>query len=95
MIQVGLQKPARTSTLRFYYLFGFLAFVDGDSETMDGFPGVPCEALEWFSKRTGTSFQNGVRSKNVEKKLGRERRRVVLKSDLAVVSTNRPHYICS
>ena len=36
---------------------------------------------------TGTSFQNGVRSKNVDKKLGRERRRVVLKSDLAVVAT--------
>ena len=32
-------------------------------------------------------FQNGVRSKNVDKKLGRERRRVVLKSDLAVVAT--------
>ena len=28
-------------------------------------------------------------------KLGRERRRVVLKSDLAVVSTNRPRYVCS
>ena len=51
--------------------------------------------IEWFSKRTGTSFQNGARSKNAEKKLGRERRRVVLKSDLAVVSTNRPRYICS
>ena len=51
--------------------------------------------LEWFSKRTGTSFQNDARSKNAEKKLGRERRRVVLKSDLAVVSTNRPRYICS
>ena len=48
-----------------------------------------------FSKRTGTSFQNGARSKNAEKKLGREHRRVVLKSDLAVVSTNRPRYICS
>ena len=48
-----------------------------------------------FSKRTGTSFQNGARSKNAEKKLGRERRRVVLKSDLAVVSTNRLRYICS
>ena len=48
-----------------------------------------------FSKRTGTSFQNGARSKNAEKKLGREDRRVVLKSDLAVVSTNRPRYICS
>ena len=48
-----------------------------------------------FRKRTGTSFQNGARSKNAEKKLGRERRRVVLKSDLAVVSTNRPRYICS
>ena len=35
----------------------------------------------------GTSFQNGARSKNVDKKLGRERRRVVLKSDLAVVAT--------
>ena len=33
--------------------------MDGDSETMDGFPGVPCKALEWFRKRTGTSFQNG------------------------------------
>ena len=43
--------------------------------------------IEWFSKRTGTSFQNGARSKNVNKKLGRERRRVVLKSDLAVVAT--------
>ena len=52
-------------------------------------------ALEWFSKRTGTSFQNGARGKNAEKKLGRERRRVVLKSDLAVLSTNRPRYICS
>ena len=51
--------------------------------------------VEWFSKRTGTSFQNGARSKNAEKKLGRERRRVVLKSDLAVVSTNRPRYVCS
>ena len=51
--------------------------------------------IEWFSKRTGTSFQNGARSKNTEKKLGRERRRVVLKTDLAVVSTNRPRYICS
>ena len=39
--------------------------------------------LEWFSKRTGTLFENGARSKNAEKKLGRERRRVVLKSDLA------------
>ena len=39
--------------------------------------------VEWFSKRTGTSFENGARSKNAEKKLGRERRRVVLKSDLA------------
>ena len=35
----------------------------------------------------GTSFQNGARSKNVDKKLGRKRRRVVLKSDLAVVAT--------
>ena len=43
--------------------------------------------IEWFSKRTGMSFQNGARSKNVDKKLGRERRRVVLKSDLAVVAT--------
>ena len=42
--------------------------------------------IEWFSKRTGTSFQNGARSKNVDKKLGRERRRVVLK-DVAVVAT--------
>ena len=46
-----------------------------------------CLSIEWFSKRTGTSFQNGARSKNVDKKLGRERRRVVLKSDLAVVAT--------
>ena len=38
--------------------------------------------LEGFSKWTGTSFQNGARSKNAEKKLGRERRRVVLKSVL-------------
>ena len=51
--------------------------------------------LEGFSKWTGTSFQNGARSKNAEKKLGRERRRVVLKSDSAVVSTNRPRYVCS
>ena len=51
-------------------------------------------ALEWFSKRTGTSFQNGARQKCREK-LSRERRRVVLKSDLAVLSTNRPRYICS
>ena len=51
--------------------------------------------IEWFSKRKGTSFQNGARSKNAKKKLGRERRRVVLKSDLAVVSTNCPRYICS
>ena len=51
--------------------------------------------LEGFSKWTGTSFQNGARSKNAEKKLGRERRRVVLKSDLAVISTNRPRYVCS
>ena len=43
--------------------------------------------LEWFSKRTGKSFQNGACSKNVDKKLGRERRRVVLKSDLAVIAT--------
>ena len=61
--------------------------------------GVQCGlyhiVLEWFKKRTGTSFQNGARSKNAEKKLGREHRRVVLKSDLAVVSTNRPRYICS
>ena len=56
---------------------------------------IPLRTLEWFSKRTGTSFQNGARSKNAEKKLGRERRRVVLKSDLAVVSTNCPRYICS
>ena len=48
---------------------------------------LPTKTLEWFSKRTGTSFQNGARSKNVDKKLGRERRRVVLKSDLAVVAT--------
>ena len=48
-----------------------------------------------FSKRTGTSFQNGARSKNAEKKPGREHHRVVLKSDLAFVSTNRPRYICS
>ena len=41
------------------------------------------DIIEWFSKRTGTSFENGARSKNAEKKLGRERRRVVLKSDLA------------
>ena len=38
--------------------------------------------IEWFSKRTGTSFQNGARSKNAEKKLGRERRRVVLNRTL-------------
>ena len=44
------------------------------------------KTLEWFSKRTGTLFQNGARSKNVDKKLGRERRRVVLK-DVAVVAT--------
>ena len=25
-----------------------------------------CLSIEWFSKRTGTSFQNGARSKNVE-----------------------------
>ena len=54
-----------------------------------------CTTLEWFSKRAGTSFQNSACSKNAEKKLGRERRRVLLKSDLAVVSTNRPRYICS
>ena len=30
----------------------------------------------------GRSYQNGARNKNVDKKLGRERRRVVLKSDL-------------
>ena len=54
-----------------------------------------CNTLEWFSKRAGTSFQNSACSKNAEKKLGRERRRVLLKSDLAVVSTNRPRYICS
>ena len=35
----------------------------------------------------GKSFQNGARCKNVDKKLGRERRRVELKSDLAVVAT--------
>ena len=52
-------------------------------------------ALEWFSKRMRKSFQNGARGKNAEKKLGRERCRVVLRSDLAVVSTNRPRYICS
>ena len=39
--------------------------------------------IEWFSERTGTAFENGARSKNAEKKLCRERRRVVLKSDLA------------
>ena len=48
---------------------------------------LPFFPLEWFSKRTGKSFQNGACSKNVDKKLGRERRRVVLKSDLAVVAT--------
>ena len=36
---------------------------------------------------TGTSVQNGARSKSVDKKLNRERRRVVVKSDLAVVAT--------
>ena len=46
--------------------------------------------IEWFSKRTGTSFQNGAPSKKAEKKLGWECRRVVLKSDLAVVSLNEP-----
>ena len=45
--------------------------------------------LEGFSKWTGTSFQNGARSKNAEKKLGRERRRVVLKCDLSVASIRR------
>ena len=48
---------------------------------------VHTRILEWFSRRTGTSFQNGARSKNVDKKLARERRRVVLNSDLAVVAT--------
>ena len=43
--------------------------------------------IEWFSKRKGTSVQNGARSKSVDKKLNRERRRVVVKSDLAVVAT--------
>ena len=33
--------------------------------------------LEWFSKRTGTSVDNGARSKNIGKKLGRERSSVV------------------
>ena len=56
---------------------------------MESISDLDCK-IEWFSKRTGTSFQNGARSKNAEKKLGRERRRVVLKSDLAVVSLNEP-----
>ena len=43
--------------------------------------------MEWFSKRTGTSVDDSARNKNADKKLGRERRRVVLKSDLAVVAT--------
>ena len=51
----------------------------------DEYVYVARATLEWFSKGTGTSFQNGARSKNVDKKLGRERRRVVLKSDLAVI----------
>ena len=53
----------------------------------DEYVYVARATLEWFSKRTATSFQNGARSKNVDKKLGRERRRVVLKSDLAVIAT--------
>ena len=40
-------------------------------------------ALDWFSKRTGTSFQNVARRKNTDNKLGWERRQVVLKGDLA------------
>ena len=51
--------------------------------------------LEWFSERTGTSFQNGARSRNTDKKLGLQHHRVVLKSELAVVVTNRRRYICS
>ena len=48
-----------------------------------------------FSKRTAGNVISGARSKNAEKKPGREHHRVVLKSDLAFVSTNRPRYICS
>ena len=53
----------------------------------DEYVYVARATLEWFSKGTGTLFQNGARSKNVDKKLGRECRRVVLKSDLAVIAT--------
>ena len=35
------------------------------------------EWLEWFSNTTGTSVDNGARSKNTRKELGRLRRRVL------------------
>ena len=41
--------------------------------------------LEWFSKRTGTSVDNGARSKNIGKKLGRERSSVVSQKWLIVL----------
>ena len=61
--------------------------IEQENKTNNTFSWPSLLIIEWFSKRTGMSFQNGARSKNVDKKLGRERRRVVLKSDLAVVAT--------
>ena len=39
--------------------------------------------IEWFSKRKGMSVDNGARSKNIDKKLGRERRPVVSQKRLS------------
>ena len=50
--------------------------------------------LEWFSKRTGTSVDNGARSKNTAKKLVEKVAPLCLRSDLAVLTTNRQRYIC-
>ena len=35
------------------------------------------QLIEWFSNRTGTSLDDGARSKNTHKELGRQRRRVL------------------
>ena len=54
-----------------------------------------CLLLKWSSKRTGTSVDNGARSKNTAKKLVENVAPLCLRSDLAVVKTNRQSYICS
>ena len=51
--------------------------------------------LEWSSKKTGTSVDNGARSKNTAKKLVENVAPLCLRSDLAVLTTNRQRYICS